>query len=61
MKFILNIFGEKPALKLMFSVMIRAAVRWRALKVTDFERSQLCSNRLSISSSFQNLLPAPSS
>ncbi len=29
---------EKAVLKLMFGAMIRAAERWRAMKVTDFER-----------------------
>jgi putative transposase len=28
-------------LKLMFGAMIRAAERWRAVKVTEFERRQL--------------------
>ena len=36
-----NAFGEKPVLKLMFGAMIRAAERWRAIKVTDFERRQM--------------------
>ncbi len=30
LKIIANGFGEKPALKLMFGAMIRAAERWRA-------------------------------
>ena len=34
LKIILNAFGEKPVLKLMFGAMIRAAERWRAIKVT---------------------------
>ena len=36
-----NAFGEKPVLKLMYTAMIRAAERWRALKVTGFERLQM--------------------
>ena len=40
-----NAFGEKPVLKLMFGAMIRAAERWRAIKVTDFERRQMADIR----------------
>jgi len=41
LKIIPNAFGEKPILKLMFGAMIRAAERWRPIKVTDFERRQM--------------------
>ncbi len=41
LKIIPNAFGEKPVLKLMFGAMIRAAERWRAIKITSFERRQL--------------------
>ncbi len=41
LKIIPNAFGEKPVLKLMFSAMIRTAERWRAIRVTDFERRQM--------------------
>jgi transposase-like protein len=41
LKIIPNAFGEKPVLKLMFGAMIRAAERWRAIKITDFERRQM--------------------
>ena len=41
LKIIPNAFGEKAVLKLMFGAMIRAAERWRAIKVTDFERRQM--------------------
>jgi transposase-like protein len=34
-------FGERPMLKLMFAAVIRAAEKWRKLKVTNFEREQL--------------------
>jgi hypothetical protein len=40
LKIIPNAFGEKPVLKLMFGAMIRAAERWRAIKITTFERRQ---------------------
>jgi len=45
LKIIPNAFGEKPVLKLMFAAMIRAAERWRAIKVTDFERRQMAAVR----------------
>jgi len=41
LKIVPNAFGEKPVLKLMFGAMIRAAERWRAIKVTDFERRHM--------------------
>ena len=41
LKIIPNAFGEKAVLKLMFAAMTRAAERWRAIKVTEFERRQM--------------------
>ena len=41
LKIIPNAWGEKPVLKLMFAAMTRAAERWRAVKVTEFERRQM--------------------
>ena len=41
LKIILNAFGEKPVLKLMFGATIRAAERWRAIKVSELERRQM--------------------
>ncbi|MGB6428247.1 MAG: IS256 family transposase [Methyloceanibacter sp.] len=41
LKIIPNAWGEKPVLKLMFAAMTRAAERWRAIKITDFERHQM--------------------
>ena len=41
LKIIPNAFGEKPVLKLMFGAMIRAAERWQAIRITDFERRQM--------------------
>ena len=40
-KIIPNAFGEKAVLKLMFAAMLRASERWRALRVTGFERRQM--------------------
>jgi hypothetical protein len=34
-------FGERPVLKLMYATLIRAAERWRGLRMTEFERRQL--------------------
>lgn len=45
LKIIPNAFGEKPVLKLMFGAMTRAAERWRAVKITDFERRQMAAVR----------------
>ena len=41
LKIIPNAFGEKPVLKLMFGAMIRAAERWRAIRVSELERRQM--------------------
>ena len=41
LKIIPNAFGEKPVLKLMFGAMIRAAERWRAIRVNELERRQM--------------------
>lgn len=45
LKIIPNAFGERPVLKLMFGAMIRAAERWRAIRITDFERRQMAAVR----------------
>ena len=41
LKIIPNAFGERAVLKLMFGALIRAADRWKSIKVTEFERRQL--------------------
>ena len=41
LKIIPNAFGEKAVLKLMFGAMIRAAERWRAIRVCELERRQM--------------------
>jgi transposase-like protein len=53
LKIIPNAFGEKPVLKLMFGAMIRAAERWRAIKVTDFERRQMKALRAELDQQYQ--------
>jgi transposase-like protein len=45
LKIIPNAFGEKAVLKLMFGAMIRAAERWRSIRVTEFERRQMAAVR----------------
>ncbi len=45
LKIIPNAFGEKAVLKLMFAAMTRAAERWKAIKITDFERRQMAAVR----------------
>jgi putative transposase len=41
LKIIPNAFGERAVLKLMFGALIRAADRWRSVKISEFERRQL--------------------
>jgi putative transposase len=53
LKIIPNAFGEKPVLKLMFGAMIRAAERWRAIKVTDFERRQMAAVRKDLDQQYE--------
>src|SRR5436190_5685639 len=43
LKIIPKAFGERAVLKLMFGALIRAAERWRSVKVTEFERRQMAS------------------
>ena len=53
LKIIPNAFGEKPVLKLMFGAMIRAAERWRAIKVSDLERRQMRALREELDHEYQ--------
>ena len=53
MKIIPNAFGEKAVLKLMFAAMTRAADRWRAIKVTDFERRQMAALRAELDNEYE--------
>ncbi len=48
-----NAFGEKAVLKLMFGAMIRAAQRWRSIRVTEFERRQLQAVRRELDELYQ--------
>ena len=53
LKIIPNAFGEKPVLKLMFAAMTRAAERWRAVKITDFERRQMAALRAELDHEYE--------
>ncbi len=53
LKIIPNAFGEKAVLKLMFGAMIRAAERWRSIRVTQFERRQMAAVRKQLDEEYQ--------
>jgi transposase-like protein len=53
LKIIPNAFGEKPVLKLMYGAMIRAAERWRAIRITDFERRQMAAVRQELDQEYE--------
>ena len=53
LKIIPNAFGERAVLKLMFGALIRAAERWRSVKVSDFERRQLAAVRKEIDQEYE--------
>ena len=46
-------WGEKAVLKLMFAAMIRASERWRAIKISDFERRQMAAPREELDSEYE--------
>src|SRR5690349_15432885 len=48
-----NAFGERAVLKLMFGTLIRAAERWRSVKVTEFERRQLAAVRKELDQEYE--------
>ena len=53
LKIIPNAFGEKAVLKLMFAAMTRAAERWRAVKISDFERRQMRALRAELDQEYE--------
>ncbi len=58
-----NAFGENPVLKLMFGATIRASERWRAIRITDFERRQMQAVRQELDHEYEarsGLVPQPS-
>ena len=53
LKIIPNAFGERAVLKLMFGALIRAAERWRSIKVTDFEHRQITAVRKELDQEYE--------
>jgi transposase-like protein len=53
LKIIPNAFGERAVLKLMFGALIRAAERWRSIKVTEFEHRQLSAVRQELDQEYE--------
>ncbi len=53
LKIIPNAFGEKAVLKLMFAAMTRAAERWKAIKITNFERRQMAAVRKALDHEYE--------
>ena len=56
LKIIPNAFGERAVLKLMFGALIRAAERWRSVKITEFERRQLASVRKELDQEYETMV-----
>jgi hypothetical protein len=48
-----NAFGERAVLKLMFGALIRAAERWRSIKVTEFEHRQIAAVRKELDQEYE--------
>ena len=51
-KVIPHAFGERAVLKLMYAALIRAAERWRGIRIIEFERRQLRAIRDEIDKDF---------
>ena len=51
-KVIPHAFGERAVLKLMYAALIRAAERWRGIRITEFEQRQLKAIREEIDKDF---------
>jgi transposase-like protein len=51
-KVIPHAFGERAVLKLMYAALLRAAERWRGIKVSEFEKRQLRAVRDEIDKNF---------
>ena len=56
LKIIPNAFGERAVLKLMFGALIRAAERWRSIKVTEFERRQITAVRNELDQEYETMV-----
>src|SRR5580693_1497751 len=53
LKIIPNAFGERAVLKLMFGALIRAAERWRSIKVSEFEHRQITAVRKDLDQEYE--------
>jgi transposase-like protein len=51
-KVIPHAFGERAVLKLMYAALIRAAERWRGIRITEFEQRQLRAIRDELNTDF---------
>src|SRR5436190_22086978 len=51
-KIIPHAFGERAVLKLMYAALIRAAERWRGIRISEFEQRQLKAIREEIDNDF---------
>ena len=51
-KVIPHAFGERAVLKLMYAALIRAAERWRGIRITEFESRQLKAIRDELNADF---------
>src|SRR5207247_1092983 len=56
LKIIPNAFGERAVLKLMFGALVRAAERWRSVKITEFERRQLAAVRQELDQEYEAMV-----
>ena len=52
-KVIPHAFGERAVLKLMYAALIRAAERWRSVKITEFERRQIAAVRKELDQEYE--------
>jgi hypothetical protein len=48
-----GLHAAKAVLKLMFGALIRAAERWRSIKVTEFEHRQLTAERKELDQEYE--------
>lgn len=59
LKIIPNAFGEKAVLKLMFGAMMRAAERWRSIRISAFERRQMTALRQELDHEYEAAIGLP--
>ena len=56
LRIIPNAFGERCRPEVTFGALIRAAERWRSVKVTEFERRQLTSVRKELDQEYETMV-----